>query len=69
MVSKLLNEKVNESLQVKCFLLIYNTYITYNIRIFFLRCRGPNGNGTCQCDAGYTGNGTHCTGQFFCSGP
>ncbi|KAJ7377675.1 Stabilin-2 [Desmophyllum pertusum] len=24
-------------------------------------CRGPSGSGICECDAGYTGNGTHCT--------
>ena len=32
---------------------------------FDCRCHGPTGNGTCGCDAGYTGNGTHCTGQWL----
>ncbi|XP_067024545.1 stabilin-2-like [Acropora muricata] len=29
-------------------------------------CRGPSGNGTCDCDAGYTGNGTHCAAIDTC---
>lgn len=37
-----------------------------NAYFVFLRCRGPSGSGRCECDAGYTGNGTHCTGQFHC---
>lgn len=30
-------------------------------------CRGPSGSGRCECDFGYTGNGTYCTEINACA--
>ena len=32
--------------------------------MMFFSCRGPAGSGRCDCDAGYTGNGTNCAGKL-----
>ena len=29
-------------------------------------CTNTNGSFTCQCETGYTGNGTTCNGKSFC---
>lgn len=31
--------------------------------LFPFSCRGPVGNATCECDVGFTGNGTYCEGR------
>lgn len=47
---------------------VYHSSFNYQFVILFYRftrCRGPSGSGRCDCDFGYTGNGTYCTGQVF----